>query len=161
MNLEELAQALIDGRITLAEWQAEMREFIRVIHRNATVAALGGFEQVSQSMWGYEGYLVKQQYAFLDRFAAEIAENPAAWLNGRLLTRMEMYGKAEWGTFDAILRRQAQMDGKTQERRVLGQADHCPDCLDYAAEGWQPLGTLPGIGDSQCLTNCRCTFEYK
>lgn len=161
MNLQDLAQRLIDGNIGLPEWQAEMRGMIRTIHRQATITALGGAENVAQSMWGYEGSLVKKQYQFLDNFAADIAKNPEAWLNGRLLQRMRLYAQAEWGTFEAVLKRRAQMDGATEERRVLGIADHCPDCLEYAKRGWQPIGTLPPIGDSVCVTNCHCVFEYR
>lgn len=161
MNLKDLARRLIDGQISIADWQAEMRGMIRTIHREATAIALGGMENVTQSMWGYEGSLVKKQYRFLDGFAADIAANPEQWLNGRLYERMRLYSQAEWGTFEAVLKRQAQMEGKTEERRVLGQADHCPDCVDYAKRGWQPIGTLPPIGDSVCVTNCHCIFEYR
>jgi hypothetical protein len=47
------------------------------------------------------------------------------------------------------------------ERRILGLADHCSGCVAAAAQGWQPLGTLPAIGDTPCMGNCKCTFMYK
>ena len=121
--LELLAQQLIDGTITLEMWQAGMRDFIRVLHREAAIIAVGGAENMTPALWGYEGYLVKQQYAFLDGFAADIAANPEAWLNGRLLARMQLYGRAEWGTFEEIVKRKKISEGYTEERRVLGRAD--------------------------------------
>jgi hypothetical protein len=58
-----------------------------------------------------------------------------------------------------------------EELRVLGEADHCsteddPDgdregCLELAALGWQPIGTLPKIGESVCIVNCHCRFAYR
>lgn len=35
------------------------------------------------------------------------------------------------------------------------------NCVDYALSGWQPIGTLPPIGDSQCGQNCECRFEFR
>lgn len=156
MDFATLAQSLIDGKITIAQWQTGMRDIIRVIHREATILAYGGAQNVTPSVWGYLGSLVKKQYRFLDNFADEIAANPEAWLNGRLFIRMEMYGKADFNTFELMLQRKAQLEGKTEERRVLGVADHCDCCVEQAAQGWQPIGTLRDIGDCTCLTNCRC-----
>ena len=161
MNLALLAQSLIGGQVTVAEWELQMREYIRVIHTEAAALACGGWENVTPSMWGYVGSLIKKQYAYLHQFALDIQADPAYWLNGRLLVRMEMYKRAEWGTFEAVLQRLALMSGKTEERRVLGVADHCDDCLSAAGQGWQPIGTLPPIGNSQCKTNCHCTFDYR
>lgn len=161
MNLEQLAQQLIDGQITVAQWQASMREFIRVTHREAAGIAMGGVENVTQSQWGYVGSLVKKQYAYLGNFAQEILDNPSAWLNGRLLVRMRLYERAAWGTFEQMIRRQLQSMGYDQERRVLGMADHCPGCLEQARRGWQPIGTLDAIGEEECVTNCHCIFEYR
>ena len=48
------------------------------------------------------------------------------------------------------------------ERRVLGhpKTEHCADCPPLAALGWQPIGTLPDIGDSECEGRCLCHFVY-
>lgn len=161
MNLEQLAQQLIDGQITVAQWESSMREFIRTIHREAAGIAMGGMQNVTQSQWGYVGSLVKKQYAYLDNFAQDIISNPNAWLNGRLLVRMNLYERAAWGTFEQMIRRQMSAMGFDEERRVLGMADHCPGCLEQASRGWQPIGTLDGIGEEECVTNCHCVFEYR
>jgi len=160
-SLPTLANDLINGTVTLSEWTISMREYIRIIHTEAAALACGGWENVTPSMWGYVGSLIKKQYQFLDQFALDIQTNSTYWLNGRLLVRMEMYSRAEWGTFESVLQRLAIMSGKTEERRVLGVADHCDDCLSAAGQSWQPIGTLPLIGNSQCKTNCHCTFEYR
>jgi len=54
--------------------------------------------------------------------------------------------------------------GKTRlERRLLDpQAEHCKECPEYYASGWQPAGTLPVPGEAcSCLGNCRCTLQQK
>ena len=159
--LGDLAERLISKSITAAEWQAEMREYIRTIHREAVLIAYGGRHNVTQAAWGYEGYLVKEQYKYLDGFMRDIQANPKAWMNGRLLTRMRLYEKAEWATFEAMIRFQKLQDGYTEERRNLGAADHCHGCLQQAGMGWQPIGTLAPIGSQECATNCHCVFGYR
>lgn len=159
--LSNLAARLISKNITLAEWQAEMREYIRTIHREAVLIVYGGRDNVPQSAWGYEGYLVKLQYQYLDGFVQDILSNPDAWMNGRLLTRMKLYQQAEWSAFEAMVRFKKMQEGYTEERRVLGVADHCPGCLQQAGLGWRPIGTLEPIGSQDCVTNCHCIFEYR
>lgn len=161
MYLKDLADRLIFGEISVAEWQLEMKEFIRTIHREATIVAYGGIENVTQAAWGYEGYLVKLQYQYLDKFAADIRANPSAWMNGRLYVRMDLYRKAEWGTFEQMIRFQKKQEGWTEEKRDLGEADHCAGCLEQAGLGWQPINTLEPIGSQDCATNCHCVYQYR
>lgn len=161
MFLENLARQLVAGEISLAQWQIAMREYIRVIHREAALVSMGGVENMTPATWGYLGYLVKRQYQFLDGFAADIAANPSAWLNGRLLVRMKLYGQAEWSTFEEMIRFQKRLEGWTEERRQLGVADHCDGCLQQASLSWRPINTLETIGSQQCATNCHCVFLYR
>lgn len=161
MFLEDLARKLISGEITLTQWQIEMRAFIKTIHREAALVAAGGPQNMTAVLWGYEGYLVKLQYQYLDKFASDILANPQAWLNGRLLVRMNLYKQAEWGTFEQMVRFIKKMEGWTEERRVLGVADHCAGCLEQARLGWRPINTLAPIGSQQCSTNCHCVYIYR
>lgn len=116
---------------------------------------------MTQAAWGYEGYLVKLQYQFLDGFAQDIINNPAYWLNGRLLERMRLYEQAAWGSLEQIYRWKMKNEGWTEEKRVLGVADHCEGCLTQASKGYQPIGSLPPIGSQQCVTKCHCIFVYR
>lgn len=74
--------------------------------------------------------------------------------------RIRMYGTATYTVFENVDRMITQ-GFVTAERRFLGFAEHCQDCINEAAKKWQLPGTLREIGDSQCLSNCRCHFEYK
>lgn len=161
MFLEDLAQQLIDKKISLAQWQIAMREYIRTIHRQAAIVSAGGIQNMTPALWGYEGYLVKLQYQYLDGFVADIIANPSAWLNGRLLVRMKLYGQAEWSTFEQMVRFQKRLEGWTEERRSLGVADHCEGCLQQSSLGWRQINALETIGSQQCATNCHCVFLYR
>jgi len=161
MNLDELAQQLISGKISLIQWESAMREMIRDTFRTAAIEASGGIQNMTPSKWGYEGYLVKLQYQYLDKFTKDIQENPSAWLNGRLGVRMRLYELAGRGAQEQITRHEMEKAGFDEESRKLGASDHCAGCVEQDGRGWQPIGTLDPIGAEECSTRCYCSFEYR
>lgn len=161
INTNALTQSLIDGRISLADWQMGMMEEIRISHAASAALANGGWAQMTPSDWGYEGSLVKEQYKYLANFAEEIANGTQA-LDGRALVRSDMYADAVNGTYWEIDKRSMTDEGYDEGRRVLeAGVDHCDDCEEYANDGWMPIEDIPEIGNSQCLTRCRCEIEYR
>jgi hypothetical protein len=160
-RMNSLTESLIGEQISIAEWEAGMMEQIKLAHTAAAASARGGWAQMSQADWGAVGRMIRDQYDYLRNFADEIASGKQP-LDGRALVRANMYGEAARGTFEQMRRRyEMLMNGMEEERRQLGIADHCISCLDAAALMWQPIGTLPAIGDSVCIVNCRCTFVYR
>ena len=155
----DLSRQLQSQTISLAEWQVGMRDKVKIIHNAHAAAQSGGWAQMTQGDWGAVGAITKKQYAFLQNFAIQI-ENGLP-LGGNFLRRSMMYADAARGTGQDMLRRKAGQNGFTEERRILNPADHCPDCVEFAARGWQPLGSLPRISDSICRTNCKCEFEFR
>lgn len=169
MNL--LTDQLIAEQISLAEWQIGMMEEIKIAHTAAAASASGGWAQMSQSDWGAVGRLVRDQYDFLRNFANEIASGQQR-LDGTARVRTDLYAQAARGTFEETRRRYERLkNGMEEEARILGEADHCSSdddpngeregCLELAALGWQPIGTLPKIGNSVCITRCHCHFIYR
>ncbi|HMN12579.1 MAG TPA: hypothetical protein PKD55_09675 [Bellilinea sp.] len=156
LEMRAVSQQLVNGEITLAQWQLAMERGVKTVQVASAVAARGGWAQMTQSDWGAVGAETKRQYEYLRRFAGEIASGKQP-LNGRLVVRAELYGEAGIGAFEQMRRR---VMGARFERRVLGAAEHCPDCIRFAALGWQPAGFLPRIGESRCRVHCRCRFEF-
>jgi len=156
-----LSKQLQAGEITLAEWQIGIAQRIKTLQINAMVAARGGWAQMSQADWGYAGSQIKKQYQYLRNFAEQIA-NGTQKLDGTFLYRTGMYEDAARGSYEDMRRRIEQLyNGMEEESRDLGYADHCDDCLEINARGWQPIGTLPRIGESVCRTNCHCHFRFR
>lgn len=158
-------QDLLDGRISLADWVREMERGIAQRHIMAGAAARGGMEQLSVADKRWIEREIQTQYEFLDNFAAEIASGRQP-LDGRFLTRMRQYSQASRGTYERMRGRVAANAGMTEERRILGPADHCHastrrGCLEEAARGWVALGLLADIGACTCLKNCRCVKRYR
>jgi hypothetical protein len=108
-----------------------------------------------------------------------ILVQPEPMTEGQFVARAEMYGNAVWqaaqGAYHDEIVAEAEQPpparppGTTTpplalqyERRILGhpKTHHCEDCPPLAALGWQPIGTLPRIGETECGGMCLCRFEY-
>jgi hypothetical protein len=78
------------------------------------------------------------------------------------LARIGLYAQSVRGSFweGASIRQEKQ--GYSLMRRILdSQAKHCQDCLDYAARGMVPIGSVPLPGQRcACRANCRCSVKY-
>lgn len=104
---------------------------------------------------------LRAQLAFL-RDRAEAIASGAQKLDGSLRNRARQYANAARAKYWDVRGTVAGATGKTRERRVLGDAEHCPDCLGYAAQGWVPIGTLPPPGEgSVCRSFCACRMEWE
>ena len=159
-RLDDLANQLRNREISLADWQLQMRNEMRLMHNNAAMVAKGGREQMTHADWGRAGRELRTQYEYLDKWAKDIASGKAP-LDGRLNARATLYGDASRGTYEQSRRAQAADKGNEEEQRILHAAESCVDCIQYAALGWQPIGSLPKIGDSQCRSRCRCTMSFR
>lgn len=161
VNMNTLTQSLIDGGISLKDWQAGMMTEIKNTHIASAALSNGGWEQMTPSDWGYTGSLIKEQYKYLDNYAKDISNGTQA-LDGRALVRSDLYADAANGTYWEVNKRSMLADGYDEGRRVLeAGSDHCDDCEEYASEGWMLIDEIPEIGNSQCLTRCRCEIEYR
>lgn len=159
-RLGSLAEKLITGELGLGDWTREMAMEVKRAHLAAVASAKGGWAQLTPADLGRVGAELKKQYGYLRRFATEIADGKQA-PNGRVIVRAKMYAQSARKTYEESRRQIQGARGITQERRVRHALESCQDCIEYEALGWQPLGTLPPIGDSRCRMNCRCTFEYR
>ncbi len=82
----------------------------------------------------------------------------------QFIARAEQYGSSVWGAAQEVARAQVIRERVwIEERRVHGMLkdDMCSICREAVAMGWQPIGTLPAIGDSECLSSCHCYFKWR
>ncbi len=158
-EIRSLAQQLADGRIALDEWQSRMVQNLKNLHLSQASVAKGGASQMTQADFGRVGRTLRFQYERLRRFALEIEAGIVS--PGAIEARAAMYARSGNSTYEEFRRFAASDAGFDEERRRLGPAEHCSDCVAFARLGWQPIGSLPRIGDSICLVNCKCTFEFR
>jgi hypothetical protein len=160
-NIAALTQRMLDGKLSLSEWQIRMGTSLKESHIINMLIGRGGRGAATLSDYGRVGNILRwDEYRHLQMFAEEIKAGSLS--DAQILARVKMYAnstkKSYW-----IGRDGAMLDaGFTTERRILHPAEHCPDCIGYAEQGWMPIGTLPEPGEgSVCLSNCQCTKEYR
>lgn len=159
-KLRGVTQLLIDGAISVGDWQTQIAALLMNLHTAMGMAAYGGISGMTDANTAALSAAIEKQYGYLLNLAQQIASGKQA-LDGTLLARIELYAEASRGTYENAVRELAMADPNlTEEQRVLGVADHCNDCV-ADADHWEPIGSLPDIGDSQCLARCHCSFEYR
>ncbi len=172
-----LSSQLQAREISLAEWQTQMITQIKQTQLAAALAANGGEKNTNDNDKEEIALLLLALLLLFQGFAEQI-ERQQQPLNGMLLVRSDLYASAARGVFEDVGTYVARVYlGRTEERRVLGVAEHChtvrtraesilgtstlEGCVELAEKGWQPIGSLPRIGQSPCRTNCRCHKEYR
>lgn len=158
-KMEKLVERMANGDITRREWVLASREVIKGTYVDLYALSKGGRGAMTQSDYGKLGAMLKGQYQRLQEFEAALRDGKLTQQGAAY--RAKLYINSARQVFSEGERGAAQTAGMDEERRVLHPAEHCQDCKDYAARGWQPLGTLPKIGESECRVNCRCTFEFR
>lgn len=164
--------------ITTQDWKRILKRELRLHYGNQFVLGAGGLdnlenivettalarsisrEQAESLVFQELNEMRDRQFALVDKFADGLIDG--IFTVGQIMLRSRLYigmGKAAYGFGQRLFQR---MRGNDQERRVLGMAEHCADCVAYAAMGWQPIGTFPPPGEkSACGMNCYCTMEYR
>lgn len=160
LTMRAATQALVDGQLSLADWTLQMMAGIKSVHLVGLATAHGGWNQLGQDDFGWVGQRIRSQYGFLMKFSVEVSSGKQK-LDGTAVARSALYAQAARETHREAQRRLARQRFMSEERRVLGAADHCRDCLQQAGLGWQPFGTLRRIGESACRANCRCHFAFR
>ena len=158
-KMRNLAQSLVNGEIALSDWQMQSAALLKALHVAMGLAANGGLANTSAADLGYIASQIKQQYSYLNKMALQIRKGEQP-LDGTLVSRAALYTQAGREIYENVVGRAAANAGCTQEKSVLGAADHCQDCVGEAAKGWQPIGSLIPIGQRQCLGNCHCSMQY-
>lgn len=159
-TMRDLSQSLIDGTLSLADWQLQMMQTVKSGHLIGLALANGGWNSLDQSDYGWAGQRIRTEYGYLRDFAGQIASGQQP-LNGVVLARAELYAHASRQTHRAAQRRAAQRRGMKQERNQLGATDHCSGCLGETSRGWVPIGTLVPCGSRTCLVRCHCSLTYR
>ena len=164
---EQLAEALdaySRGRIGIESFGTLARGIIRRQALAGAIIGVGGIANLTENILTATNRLINEQFNLLDGFIDDLATKP------RDSTAKDRIRAAQYAnsTFSAAANasRQAQLDAgganNLEERRRLGGAEHCADCLELEGEGWQDAGTLPAIGQGTvCGSNCHCWIQVR
>jgi len=170
-STEILAQYVADGVLSITDWKNSFRQTIKDEYVRQYLSAIGGRERMTQSDWGVIGRALQDQYAFLDGF-----ENAVPGMSeAAIRARMQMYVNSANYMNERAYAKLAKEWGVDEGFWDVDElAENCDTCLRRGALGWVPVGerglyfdpdlgieTVPGKGDSECLTNCRCSVSYR
>lgn len=93
----------------------------------------------------------------IDSFGARLES--IIW--GEAQSRATSYPDAAWGTYERGVKGRETDAGAVGVRRVcLDDAASCDDCPPLATEEYVGMDEIMDIGDSACMGNCRCWFEF-
>jgi len=160
-NLRRYTRMLVDGSVTIDQWQGSVREALKTAHIQATVLGNGGRDRLGAAEYGRIGQRLRSEYAYLQKFARDL-------LDGRVsapmaLARVQLYAESVRGSYWEGTTIRQERQGYSLMRRILDPgAQHCDDCIAFASRGIVPIGSLPLPGQRcACRARCRCSVEYK
>jgi hypothetical protein len=159
-QLKDFTKRLINGSITIDQWQGSVREALKPAHIQATMVGAGGKTALSQADYGRIGQKLRSEYSYLQKFASSLlADGLSAPM---ALARIGLYAESIRGSFwEGTAIRQGKQGYSLMQRILDSQAAHCQDCLDYAARGIVAIGSLPMPGQRcACRARCRCSVRY-
>lgn len=156
---DQLAGYVSSGILSPNDWRDLFREELKSEYIRQYLLGIGGRDQMTQADWGRLGAMLREQYKYLNEFAKELE----GLSPDQIMARARMYINSSREGFEKAHLQVAKRLGMTEELWVLGEAEHCDDCIGFASEDWQPIGHFPepGAGDTQCLTNCQCHKLYR
>lgn len=162
-----ITSLMVNGDIKIQQWEREMRDLIRQTYRAMYELAVGGRENMTQADYGRLGGMLQEQYRYLHNFAADLADGKLTLAQAQNRARMyiesstQAFERAQAANYGITLP-QYPGDGTTQCRANcrchweiksrkkewacywrLGQAEHCPDCLE-AKSLYNPYIILKG-----------------
>lgn len=130
-RLDDLAEQVIDGEISVQRWVTDFRRELKDIYVNEYTLAKGGAGNMTQTDWGSIGRQLKNQYEYLQDFAEEFAGEGKSL--AQVQARSRLYAESASQAFE---RGKARSYGMS-----LGD-----------------LPQYPGDGNTVCRTNCRCEW---
>lgn len=166
-TMQRLTLALAEGRISAPGWYMAMQHQLRRLHVQNAALGAGGFDRLTRQDFARIDAALREEMDRLLRFGTQVQAGLQS--DAQILNRINMYaGTARKQFYASKPKPKHRINQIVIERRVLGDAEHCPLCVYLSDLGWQPYGTLPAPGESvpewkddQCLSNCRCEIEMK
>lgn len=156
-----LGSAAAGGALDVQTLEERLREEIKREYIRQYLLGIGGEQAMTPADWGSVGGMIAEQYGHLSDFMYEISEGHLT--DAQIQARINMYMNSAREAFERAQAKANKKAEKKEEAWMLGEAEHCEDCLAFAGEGWQKIGyfPLPGSGRTVCKTNCKCHKEYR
>lgn len=164
--LTGLAGKIYSDQINLTEFQIEATKALKNIYIAQLALGRGGMDKVTPSDFGAIGRMLRSQYyngtgidgkqfglnvLVRDMMAGNVSE-------AQLRDRLRKFGDSGK---QAFWHGRVMASGKAFAIRILGKAEHCAECLAFAAMGKVRADkvVLP-TQQCSCGTNCKCSIRF-
>jgi len=154
-------QELIDGNITLADWQRFMASDLYHSHLRMTQAGAGTAAGLNAEHLRRLGDRLSAEFTALSGFAAAIAIGSVSAI--AMIARASRYATNTGASYYDAEHALRVSQGGWQGRRSLDPgADHCPECPGYVTDGFVAAAEVVPKGDRcSCRGNCRCLVIWR
>lgn len=137
--VDNLSEGMRSGSISLGSWQTQMRQEIKDLHINALVTSYGGDRSaISFAEWGRVGGHLRVQYQYLQRYAEGVQSSAM----GAIMDTGKFWSEKYI----------------SYRSRLYGGASRA---TFYRGLAMGMLPQVPGDGNTQCLTNCKCELVFE
>lgn len=161
--LGNLAMAVARGELTQNDGVLAGAQLLKDLYNANSALARGGWSKMDAAAWGRNGQILRGEYAYWKNFMAAVARGELS--EAQIRARAALYVNKAYSRFFAEDRLLKLQDSSLTWESWLdtGGENECSDCLALAALGRVPIGTfktVPGAGQTRCLSNCRCMILY-
>lgn len=130
-KVDALVKGFSEGRVTLGQFDGAMRSLIKQQHLAASVVGQGGTQNANAQTLLQAQRNINTQMGYFDKWIAEMQSGNIPTPDA-MAARAKLYGKAATATANEA---------------------------NVEARGLPRLDQYPGDGNTQCLSNCRCTLR--
>jgi hypothetical protein len=143
-------------------FELEAAKALRALHTGQAILGADGWENMTSRRWLMVARTLKEQYGLTSDFGLRYLADD--FVNGKLSqaqfkARLGLFAK---GSKQSYFLQEAENNAdKPFAKRVLGVAEHCPECLQYASMGVVAKNLLPKPTElCSCRMNCACRINY-
>ena len=138
-DVARLARQLWEGQIDLVGWHRAMKQAVKDLHISSLVIARGGeWDAITFAEWGRVGRELRDQYAYLRRYAGQIEQR----------AHMELMGQENFYSLNYLQARSGLYAGSSAATFWRGVT-------------YNLLPQVPGDGQTACKMNCGCHLEIE
>lgn len=157
---DRITANLLNGGISLKEWEVGMAARIKAVHSTAYLLGKGGALHYDSAIdRGRIGAIVKREYYYLRDFSKDIQAGKLS--EAQIRARTKSYMETAYATEQRAEEYGHADQGYRWEENLLTPGESCPDCVGFTGMGIVAIGTIPPIGQGrQCRNRCRCHKKY-
>lgn len=153
-----IGQRYTDGKITLVEFEIEMRELLKSAHIVSASIGKGGRARMDQAAWGRVGARLKGEYGYLAKFARNLEKGTVA--KAYSPNRAKRYASGVVMSYHDSVRQEYSSTGPIQVRLITNSLEGCEECAADESRGWVDVDDMAELGTRECGNFCLCDLIF-